>query len=151
MNEPLDGDEVSLLERPDRTIERVACEGSVLEAQPEPQFHALEPTSTDKATTVRTSAGESIIRIRRMGPATELASSSATASDGASFSRGLLDTYFRQMGDAAWLSREEEIALAKRIEASRRAMLTAPCRVPMLIERIAFWGHELAEGRTSFG
>jgi RNA polymerase primary sigma factor len=59
----------------------------------------------------------------------------------------LVDTYFRQMGDAAWLSRDEEIALAKRIEASQRATLTALCGVPMLAERIARWGHEVAEGR----
>src|SRR5437764_11136242 len=35
-----------------------------------------------------------------------------------SFSRDLIDTYFRQMGDGALLSREQEIALAKRIEAA---------------------------------
>ncbi len=53
----------------------------------------------------------------------------------------------RQMGNAGALSREEEIALAKRIEASQRAMLTDLCGLPMLIERIARWGHEFAEGR----
>jgi RNA polymerase primary sigma factor len=51
------------------------------------------------------------------------------------------------MGNAGALSREEEIALAKRIEASQRAMLTGLCGVPVLIERIARWGHEVAEGR----
>ena len=60
---------------------------------------------------------------------------------------GLVDTYFRQMGAAAWLSREEEIALAKRIEASQWALLTGLCRVPKLVERIARWAHEAAEGR----
>ena len=46
---------------------------------------------------------------------------SATALQNAgSFSRGLVDTYFRQMGNAGALSRGEEIALAKRIEASQR-------------------------------
>ena len=64
----------------------------------------------------------------------------------ASFSRGLVDTYFRQMGNAGALSREEVIALAKRIEASQRAMLTGLCGVPMLIERIACWGMRLLKG-----
>ena len=73
--------------------------------------------------------------------------SAAALQNAASFSRGLVDTYFRQMGNAGALSRAEEIALAKRIEASQRAMLRGLCGVPMLIERIACWGHEVAEGR----
>jgi Sigma-70 factor, region 1.2 len=77
-----------------------------------------------------------------------LASSSATASQNADFfSRDLVDTYFRQMGDAEWLARDEEIALAKRIEGSQQAMLVALCGVPMVAERIGGWGHEVAEGR----
>src|SRR5438132_1013894 len=38
----------------------------------------------------------------------------AVASREASFSRDLIDTYFRQMGKAALLTREEEVALARR-------------------------------------
>jgi Sigma-70 factor, region 1.2 len=77
-----------------------------------------------------------------------LASSSATASQNADFfSPDLVDTYFRQMGDAEWLARDEEIALAKRIEGSQQAMLVALCGVPMVAERIGGWGHEVAEGR----
>jgi len=63
------------------------------------------------------------------------------------FSRDLLDTYFRQMGGAELLSREDEIALAKRIEAAQVAVLKGLCRVPMLLERIAGWGGELRAGR----
>jgi RNA polymerase primary sigma factor len=51
------------------------------------------------------------------------------------------------MGDAELLSRADEIALAKRIEAAQQAVLTGLCHVPMLIERIAHWGREVAEGR----
>src|SRR5436190_21436452 len=58
------------------------------------------------------------------------------------FSRDLIDTYFRQMGDGALLSREQEIALAKRIEAAQVSVLASLCAVPMLIERIAAWGSE---------
>ncbi|HEY2227878.1 MAG TPA: sigma-70 family RNA polymerase sigma factor [Xanthobacteraceae bacterium] len=64
-----------------------------------------------------------------------------------SFSRDLIDVYFRQMGDAELLSRADEIALAKRIEAAQQAVLTGLCRVPMLVARIAHWGQEVAEGR----
>ena len=80
--------------------------------------------------------GNELARVNAMAP-----------QNGPSFSRSLVDTYFRQMGNARALSREEEIALAKRIEASQRAMLTGLCGVPKLIEQIACWGHEVAEGR----
>lgn len=67
--------------------------------------------------------------------------------DGASFSRDLIDTYFRHIGNGPRLSREEEIALAKRIEAGQRTVLSRLCRIPMLIERIQKWGAELRQGR----
>jgi len=147
LNEPLDGEsEDSDFHRRDRAIGRTACEGSVLPEQPELQFHRLEPTLCDQASIQGAVEGAVDGPIDRGG--NELASSSVTATrNSASFSLGLVDAYFRQMGDAAWLSREEEIALAKRIEDSQRAMLAGLCRVPMLVQRIAWWGHEIAEGR----
>jgi RNA polymerase primary sigma factor len=59
----------------------------------------------------------------------------------------LVGTYLRQMGEAELLTREDEIALAKRIEAAQQTLLIALCRVPMLIERIARWAQEVAESR----
>jgi RNA polymerase primary sigma factor len=70
----------------------------------------------------------------------------AAASREAGFSRDLIDTYFRQMGGAELLSREDEIALAKRIEAARSSVQASLCRVPMLVERIAQWGSALHAG-----
>ncbi|HEY7296547.1 MAG TPA: sigma-70 family RNA polymerase sigma factor [Xanthobacteraceae bacterium] len=58
----------------------------------------------------------------------------------------LIDTYFHQMGDADFLSREEEIALAKRIEAAQQGLLAGLCRVPILSERIADWANQVVEG-----
>jgi hypothetical protein len=45
----------------------------------------------------------------------------------ASFSRDLVDTYFRQMGNAELLSREQEVALAKRIEAAQLDVQKSLC------------------------
>jgi DNA-directed RNA polymerase sigma subunit (sigma70/sigma32) len=149
LNGPLGGDsEDSLLERlDDRALERVAREAPFLDEEPEPQSGALEPTLYDQPS-VPTLVNDSAANGRAAGDGNELARVSAMApQNAASFSRGLVDTYFRQMGSAGALSREEEIALAKRIEASQRAMLTGLCGVPVLIERIARWGHEVAEGR----
>jgi RNA polymerase primary sigma factor len=69
--------------------------------------------------------------------------------DGSPLSRDLIELYFRQMGDVELLSRAQEMALAKRIEAGQRAMVEGLCRVPVLIERIALWLNELREGRLS--
>jgi RNA polymerase primary sigma factor len=65
------------------------------------------------------------------------------------FSRDLIDTYFRQMGDGELLSREQEIALAKRIEAAQINVQKSLTAIPALIGRIAQWaqqvrGNELA-------
>jgi RNA polymerase primary sigma factor len=151
LNEPqLDGEgegEDSLLDRPDCAVEHVACRASVFDEELEPQFHGLQPWPSD-AISVPTVPGDTAASGSADSDGNELASPSArtTPQNAPSFSRGLVDTYFRQMGDAAWLSREEEIALAKRIEAAQLATLTALCSVPMLVERIAGWGHEVAEG-----
>lgn len=61
-------------------------------------------------------------------------------------SRDLLDTYFRHMGNDPWLSRDDEVALAKRIEAGQHAILGRFCQVPILVEQIRKWGDELRQG-----
>ena len=50
------------------------------------------------------------------------------------------------MGNIELLSREDEVALAKRIEARQLAVLQGLCRVPMLIDRIQQWVTELRGG-----
>ena len=83
-------------------------------------------------------------------------SKSATRSPAASrseanFSRDLIDTYFRQMGYAELLSREQEIALAKKIEAAQLDVQRSLCGIPMLIARIEIWGRELRTGARRLG
>jgi len=71
------------------------------------------------------------------------------ADDEAYLSRDLIDTYFRQMGGRELLSREGEIALAKRIEAAHLALLKHLYGVPMVVGQIVRWGEELREGQRS--
>jgi RNA polymerase primary sigma factor len=73
----------------------------------------------------------------------------ASLRDDGPVSRDPIDLYFRQMGDVELLTRAQEMALAKRIEAGQRAMVDGLCRVPVLIDRIGLWEHELREGRLS--
>ncbi len=51
--------------------------------------------------------------------------------------------YLREMGSVELLSREGEIAIAKRIEAGREKMIRALCRTPTAIGRILDWREEL--------
>jgi RNA polymerase primary sigma factor len=80
---------------------------------------------------------------------TAVAERSTKAGDEAYLSRDLIDTYFRQMGGRELLSREGEIALAKRIEAAQLALLKHLLAVPMVVGQIVRWGEEVREGQRS--
>jgi RNA polymerase primary sigma factor len=67
--------------------------------------------------------------------------------DNAPRSRDPLDAYFRNLGSAELLSRDEELALAKRIDEAKQALLIRLCRIPLIVERVGAWGEELREGR----
>ncbi len=56
--------------------------------------------------------------------------------------------YLREMGTVELLSREGEIAIAKRIEAGREAMIAGLCESPLTFQAIIIWRDELNEGRT---
>jgi len=54
--------------------------------------------------------------------------------------------YLREMGTVKLLSREGEIAIAKRIEAGREMMIGGICESPLAIESIIAWYHALQKG-----
>ena len=54
--------------------------------------------------------------------------------------------YLRDMGSVELLSREGEIAIAKRIEAGRERMIGAICESPMTIRSIINWKESIKEG-----
>ena len=55
--------------------------------------------------------------------------------------------YLREMGSVELLSREGEIAIAKRIEAGRETMIGGLCESPLTFRAIIIWRDELNEGR----
>jgi RNA polymerase primary sigma factor len=55
--------------------------------------------------------------------------------------------YLREMGAVELLSREGEIAIAKRIEAGRNTMIAGLCESPMTFSAIIDWSVALNEGR----
>ncbi|VVT11194.1 RNA polymerase sigma factor RpoD [Rhizobium sp. EC-SD404] len=56
--------------------------------------------------------------------------------------------YLREMGSVELLSREGEIAIAKRIEAGRETMIAGLCESPLTFQAIIIWRDQLNEGST---
>ncbi|MGX5734644.1 RNA polymerase sigma factor RpoD [Bosea thiooxidans] len=56
--------------------------------------------------------------------------------------------YLREMGSVELLSREGEIAIAKRIEAGREAMIAGLCESPLTFQAIIIWRDELLEAKV---
>ncbi len=56
--------------------------------------------------------------------------------------------YLREMGSVQLLSREGEIATAKRMEAGREAMIAGLCESPLTFQAIIIWRDELNEGKV---
>ncbi|RLQ88292.1 RNA polymerase sigma factor RpoD [Notoacmeibacter ruber] len=54
--------------------------------------------------------------------------------------------YLREMGTVELLSREGEIAIAKRIEAGRETMIAGLCESPLTFQALIIWRDELNEG-----
>jgi RNA polymerase primary sigma factor len=73
----------------------------------------------------------------------------ATGSGGRDYDRtdDPVRMYLREMGQVELLSREGEIAIAKRIEAGRDAMIRGLCESPLTFEAIMVWRQELAAER----
>src|SRR3974390_18716 len=56
--------------------------------------------------------------------------------------------YLREMASVELLSRDGEIAIAKRIEASREAMIAGLCESPLTFQAIIIWRDELNDGKV---
>ena len=56
--------------------------------------------------------------------------------------------YLREMGSVELLSREGEIAIAKRIEAGRETMIAGLCESPLTFQAIIIWRDELVDGKV---
>jgi RNA polymerase primary sigma factor len=55
--------------------------------------------------------------------------------------------YLREMGSVELLSREGEIAIAKRIEAGREMMIGGICESPLTVRALMLWRDALSEGK----
>lgn len=147
---------VTVLQRQDGRIELAHAGSSAPDSSRDVPFDGSESPSQDELSQHELSQDEAypVVPQGAMEHASVEPESGAVAplrktrvEDRVQPSRDLLDIYFRQMGDAEWLPRDQELALAKRIEAAQHAVVTELCRVPMLVGRIAQWAQEVIEGR----
>ncbi|MBC7142156.1 MAG: sigma-70 family RNA polymerase sigma factor, partial [Rhodobacteraceae bacterium] len=90
------------------------------EAEDSGNAGALVETSTSREVTVATSTGEALDR-----------------------TDDPVRMYLREMGTVELLSREGEIAIAKRIEAGRNTMILGLCESPLTFQAITIWRDEL--------
>jgi len=80
---------------------------------------------------------------------TEIASATKkTPSERADRTDDPVRMYLREMGSVDLLSREGEIAIAKRIEAGKEAMIEGLCESPLTFQAIIIWRDELNEGQV---
>ncbi|WIY54503.1 RNA polymerase sigma factor RpoD [Devosia sp. YIM 151766] len=84
---------------------------------------------------------------------TEVAASTGTAVANTSNAKSGSDRtddpvrmYLREMGSVELLSREGEIAIAKRIEAGRETMIEGLCESPLTFQAIIIWRDQLGQG-----
>ena len=87
---------------------------------------------------------EDAVEARPEGP--PAAASPGTAGDDPGRVDDLLAMYLRDMGGAALLTREGEVALAKRIEAGRRAVLDGLCGSLPAMRTVSAWRDAIREG-----
>ena len=56
--------------------------------------------------------------------------------------------YLREMGSIGLISRQGEVAIAKRIEAGREAMIAGLCESPLSFQAVIIWRDELNDGKV---
>jgi RNA polymerase primary sigma factor len=86
--------------------------------------------------------GGELVEVRRAVPAKSEAKEPIERTDDP------VRMYLREMGSVELLSREGEIAIAKRIEAGREAMIAGLCESPLTFQAIIIWRDELNEGKV---
>tara|TARA_B100001250_G_scaffold98935_1_gene83079 strand:- start:4976 stop:6805 length:1830 start_codon:yes stop_codon:yes gene_type:complete len=80
--------------------------------------------------------------------ASEVVATKKTAKVGTDRTDDPVRMYLREMGSVDLLSREGEIAIAKRIEAGKEAMIEGLCESPLTFQAIIIWRDELNDGQV---
>ena len=103
----------------------------------------IEGTDTDAAEEEKSAAGKSVVAVTS---SRELSVPTATP-ENLDRTDDPVRMYLREMGSVELLSREGEIAIAKRIEAGRNTMISGLCDSPLTFKAISIWLDELLEDK----
>src|SRR5262249_13083265 len=116
--------------------EEVNSEHIEEETEPDEDNQRKEPEEKEE------SEGGEIIEVQRPAPAKVEKSEPLERTDDP------VGMYLRTMRSIELLSRAGEIAIAKRIEAGREAMIAGLCESPLTFQAIIIWRDELNEGKA---
>ena len=83
-----------------------------------------------------------LVEIRQQAPAKSRATEPTARTDDP------VRAYLREMASVELLSRVGEVAIAKRIEAGREAMIAGLCESPLTFQAIVIWRDELNDGKV---
>ena len=127
----------------------------VLSQLSEMGINVVEAEETDEATADKPANGEASedeesaegTEVAEVAPARAVAVVTATK-EPTDRTDDPVRMYLREMGSVELLSREGEIAIAKRIEAGREAMIAGLCESPLTFQAIIIWRDELVDGKV---
>ena len=148
------GSESALLEMSDRDVKKMIktakSQGFVTYEQLNKVTSAESLTSEqiEDVMSMLSEMGINVIENEEEEQSTEVTSKTKKATERADRTDDPVRMYLREMGSVDLLSREGEIAIAKRIEAGKEAMIEGLCESPLTFQAIIIWRDELNEGQV---
>ena len=148
------GSESALLDMSDRDVKKMIktakSQGFVTYEQLNKVTSAESLTSEqiEDVMSMLSEMGINVIENEEEEQSTEVTSKTKKATERADRTDDPVRMYLREMGSVDLLSREGEIAIAKRIEAGKEAMIEGVCESPLTFQAIIIWRDELNEGQV---
>ena len=148
------GAESALIDMSDRDVKKMIknakAQGFVTYEQLNKVTSSEELTSEqiEDVMSMLSEMGINVIENEEDEQSAEAAPAKKTTSERADRTDDPVRMYLREMGSVDLLSREGEIAIAKRIEAGKEAMIEGLCESPLTFQAIIIWRDELNEGQV---
>ena len=148
------GSESALLDMSDRDVKKMIkaakSQGFVTYEQLNKVTSAesLSSEQIEDVMSMLSEMGINVIENEEEEQSTEISSKTKKTSERADRTDDPVRMYLREMGSVDLLSREGEIAIAKRIEAGKEAMIEGLCESPLTFQAIIIWRDELNEGQV---
>jgi len=148
------GSESALLDMSDRDVKKMIkaakSQGFVTYEQLNKVTSAesLSSEQIEDVMSMLSEMGINVIENEEEEQSTEITSKAKKTTERADRTDDPVRMYLREMGSVDLLSREGEIAIAKRIEAGKEAMIEGLCESPLTFQAIIIWRDELNEGQV---